>query len=67
VATASATGAIEPDTSLRAVAIAFFSLGLFFGTWAVGAADIERALGVATAASVRCWRSRWPGRSPRAP
>jgi MFS family permease len=46
VATGTDTGAIERGPSLRAVAVAFFSLGLFFGTWAVGAADIEHALGV---------------------
>jgi MFS family permease len=46
VATSRTSGALERVVTLRGVAVAFFSLGLFFGTWAVGAADIERGLGV---------------------
>ena len=41
-----ATRDLEAPPSLRPVGIAFVSLGLFFGTWAVTAADTEDALGL---------------------
>ena len=37
---------LEAAPALRPVGIAFVSLGLFFGTWAVTAADTEDALGL---------------------
>ena len=40
------TGDLGTARSLRPVGVAFVALGLFFGTWAVVAADVEDALGL---------------------